>query len=396
VSLLSLFEKTKVLECRRRHFPKNAKMTLPSKASHGSSSSRPANYSLNYSYPLLHKVLNFYKKESIDLSNFKIYSCQHLLESQYEMYTMFIEFGFKPENIFALGKIYSSNKEVIEEIKKLGVNVIQPEFGGQAFDIEHKNNCRNLAEKISDNDKNIIMDDGGYLIEAAKDKKIYFAVEQTSSGFRKLENSSLNFPIFNVARSKTKLTQESPLIARLISGRIEIYAKDNNIHSPKIVVIGLGPIGNSVLQVLSEDNYAVSGFDIETSKEKIIEYLLEEKPDLVIGATGTALLDESDLDGLESDHIYHFISVSSSDREFPVVSFRNNTPTHGDVIYKNFVFVNNGFPITFKGNRYESTPIEIEKTIALLMGSVLYGAVKGFNASGIIHVPEELEELINQ
>ncbi|MEK9184945.1 MAG: hypothetical protein AAB866_02145, partial [Patescibacteria group bacterium] len=70
---------------------------------------------------------------------------------------------------------------------------------------------------------------------------------------------------------------------------------------------------------------------------------------------------------------------------------------HSDVNYKNFVFVNNGFPITFKGNEYESTPIEIEKTIALLMGSVLYGIHKKKGVyRGIINIPRELENLINE
>jgi S-adenosylhomocysteine hydrolase len=351
---------------------------------------------MDYSYPLLNKIFDHYKQEKLDLSDFRLCSCQHLLGPQLEMYKMFIEFGFKPENIIVLGKAYSSNREVMQDLQNLGIKAFQPEFSGISFDIEHTKNCQDIIKEISDNDKNIILDDGAYLINTAKEKNIYFAVEQTSSGFRILENSKLDFPVFNVARSKIKLTQESPIIARIIFERVKTYIQDNNINSLKILIIGLGPIGNSVLQILNDEKYNVAGFDIETTKEEIISYLKNEKPDLVIGATGTAILEESDLVYLENEHVYHFISVSSSDREFPVVPFRKNKNVHNDVKHENFVFVNNGFPITFKGNRYESTPMEIEKTIGLLMGSVLHGIVRGFdNQNGIIDIPRELENIIN-
>ena len=189
---------------------------------------------------------------------------------------------------------------------------------------------------------------------------------------------------------------ESPIIGRIISERIRAYIESRQIGSPKILVIGLGPIGNAVLQIFKEEKSNVLGFDTEKNKGEIIQYLKDEKPDVVIGATGVSLFEEADLALLEDMHTYHFISVSSSDREFPVARFRSSTDVHEDVFYKNFIFVNNGFPITFKGNAYESTPVEIEKTIALLMGSVLHGAANGLNGeSGLIEVPEELETLIN-
>jgi len=311
------------------------------------------------------------------------------------MYKMFIDFGFKSENIFALGKAYSSSKEVISDLERIGIRVFQPEFSGTSFDLEHINNCKHFARNISDDGTNIILDDGGQLIVTAKDKHISFAVEQTSSGFRKLEGSTIPFPVINVARSKTKLTQESPLIARLIFERIKTYLIENDIISPKFLIIGLGPIGNSVLQILTEEDCRVTGFDVETAKENIMQYLKDEKPDIIVGATGSSVLTENDLTVLGDEHVYHFISVSSSDREFPVVSFRGDQTIHEDIKYKNFIFVNNGFPITFKGNKYESTPLEIEKTIALLMGSVLHGAAKKINGNGLINVPHELESLIN-
>ena len=66
------------------------------------------------------------------------------------MYKMFIEFGFKPQNIHVLGKAYSSNAGVIEDLKTLGLNVSQPRFSGISFDIEHANNCIEVIKAISD------------------------------------------------------------------------------------------------------------------------------------------------------------------------------------------------------------------------------------------------------
>ena len=319
----------------------------------------------------------------------------HLLAPQAEMYKKFIEFGFSPQNITALGKIYSSNTEIIEELRNIGINVLQPEFSGKAFDTEHAENCRRIAVAIDGDFKNIILDDGGYPIHEARGKAISFAVEQTSSGFRKLENDSLNFPIYNVARSKTKLTQESPLVARQIFELITEYIEANHIQNPKIVIVGLGPIGEACLQIFKTNDFLIEGLDIETTKSDFISYLEIKRPDLVIGATGSSLISADDLERLMSDHTYHFISVSSSDREFPVATHRSGEAAHDHIRYKNFVFVNNGFPITFKGLRNALTPLEIEKTIALLMGSIFHGLLNQTQGKGFIDVPEELQDLIN-
>lgn len=351
---------------------------------------------MDYDYPLLRKIFNHYKTDNINLSETKLFACQHLLAPQLKMFELFIKFGLKPENITILGKAYSSNTGVIDELKQLGTNVTQPTFGGISFDQEHAHNCKKIIDTMSDADTNIMLDDGGFLIYEARNKHVSFAVEQTSSGFRKLENTELPFPVLNVARSKTKLIQESPIIGGIIFERIKSYIEGKHISSPKVLILGLGPIGNSLLKILAAENFSVSGFDVEKDKESILAYLNSEKPDLVIGATGATLFSAQDLDKLDSEHVYYFISVSSSDREFPVVPFRKNSQVHDDVGYKNFVFVNNGFPITFKGNRYEGTPMQIEKTIGLLMGCVLHGLVHGTNKrKGIIEIPSDLEELVN-
>lgn len=349
-----------------------------------------------YSYPLLEKVFNHYGKNST-ASEFYLVCCQHLLEPQLKMFERLLSFGFDPAKMIVLGKAYSSNKEVVVSLGEKGIKVFQPQFSGISFDEEHKNNCKNLLDLLPDGVTCIVLDDGAELIKvfAESDRKVLFAVEQTSSGFRKLEQENISFPVVNVARSATKLVQESPLIARLCFERIKNYLDDKEVINPTLVVVGLGAIGEAILQVFKQAGFKVEGFDTKHGHTDLPAFIQKIKPDVVIGATGFQILGNADIESLVSEKPLYLISVSSSDREFSVAAFRTGSEVHSDVVYKNIVFANNGFPITFKGNKVELTPIEIEKTICLLGGSVAHGVLHPFDQVGIVEVPKELENLIN-
>lgn len=352
-----------------------------------------------YTYPLLDKVFSAYKGKH-NLSDTYLVACQHLLEPQLEMFKRLINFGFKSQNILVLGKAYSANKEVVEELRALGIDVKTPAFTGKSFDAEHRQNCIAVLNSLPANIENvIILDDGAELIKVFSEshRKVLFAVEQTSSGFRKLENTVSDFPIVNVARSAVKLIQESPLIARLCYERIEDYMQLKNLQKPAVLIVGLGPIGEAILEIFKQNGFEVEGFDIKHGHSDLVGKIKELQPGVIVGATGSNIITEKDLETLISDHIFHFISVSSSDREFPVTSFRKDDSVHSDIHHKNFIFVNNGFPITFKGNRFELTPIEIEKTVCLLGGSIVYGVKNNISTmEGLVEVPQDLQDLISK
>ncbi len=356
---------------------------------------------MEYDYPLLNKVFAHYKKSGKEVDDIYLVCCQHLLEPQLKMFELFIDFGFKPDHIPVLGKIYSANSSVIDELIDLGIKVSLPPFSGKPFDEEHSYNCKVVAASIPLDKKVIILDDGAEMIRAFIDSKhqVLFAVEQTSSGFRKLENINAPFAIINVARSATKLTQESPIIARLCYERITTYIQSRDISNPSILIVGLGPIGEGVYEIFGQNNFIVEGFDIKLGHKDLLSIIHKSKPDIIVGATGASILSVDEIEKMPSDKTFHLISVSSSDREFPVANFRNhkdNAGTYADVQYKNIVFVNNGFPITFKGNRNELVPIEIEKTVCLLGGAVLDGVINRAEKTGLVNVSEGLEQLINQ
>lgn len=170
-----------------------------------------------YNYPKIQKIYKHFNKINGDFKNVHILACQHILSPQAFMFKMINKSGIPKENIHVFGKIYSTNKVVFNQLQGEGFDVTEHLFDQQkSFDIQHKNNCVKEFIKIKDNIKPnsrlIILDDGGELIKSAMDyfkqntnNLIIFGIEQTSSGFRKLENEKLLFPVINVARSNSKL-----------------------------------------------------------------------------------------------------------------------------------------------------------------------------------------------
>lgn len=370
----------------------------------------------SYQYPLLEKISELYEPNEGTFDDVYILACQHILEPQAKMFELISDFSIPKENIFIFGKIYSTSNEVLNELLRNNFKVSKPIFdSARSFDIEHRENCENEFGKflsaIQDPSKIIILDDGGELLKVVNDRfdslpsgAVVIGIEQTSSGFRKLENVELHFPVFNVARSAVKLIKESPLIADLGCRRIADVINQYSVLEPRVLVVGLGPMGSNTLSILNAKGYFTLGYDIaHHDKTELIDLVKNNKINVIVGVTGTNILSEKQLQEIKDilDHNLYLISMSSADREFPTTQIRQNgvipKEIHGDVRWDNLILINNGFPITFKGNRYESTPIEIEKTIGLLMGSVFYGIVNNFNnLSGIIDVPVELESMINK
>jgi S-adenosylhomocysteine hydrolase len=368
----------------------------------------------DYDYPLLQRITDFFQHNSKEsIKNVHIWACQHILEPQEKMFVLISEFGIPVKNIHILGKIYSTNFEVLDDLQKLGFQVTQPEFDFTCtFDEQHKESCQKLFESFMQTNKTgdraIILDDGAELLnifntyrEKINPRIDIIGIEQTSSGFRKLEKENIKFPVINVARSAIKLNKESPLIAQLGCDRINDVIKKYNISEPRILVVGLGPMGNNVLLILKEEGYFVMGHDtIFDSKAEIVGLIVKNKINVLIGVTGSNILSEQQIQELESkitDGLY-LISMSSSDREFSASFLRKNGKfdknIHGDSVWRKVVLINNGFPITFKGKHYESTPLEIEKTIALLYGSVLYATTGDLDEQGFIDVPKQIDDII--
>ena len=230
----------------------------------------------DYTFPILERVFKHYSTFSYKVSDQILVCCQHLLEPQLKMFEKLIEFGFRPENIYVIGKVYSTNKTISEELQNKGVHVLQTNFSGEAFDVEHLKNCEELISKLPNSAECVVLDDGAQLIKVfiKHQKKVRFAVEQTSSGFRKLENLNIPFPVINVARSETKLVQESYFIANDCYERIQDYFNSNIDTS--ILIVGLGPIGKAILNVFTENGIKAEGCDVRLGHTDLVR-IIEER-----------------------------------------------------------------------------------------------------------------------
>ena len=156
-----------------------------------------------YSYPILKEISSYFlSKEKIDLDNVYILACQHILEPNAEMFKFLSDFGITKNNIYLFGKIYSTSNDILKEMQSAGFKVIQPPYDEKiSFDTQHKENCQKAFDDfisiINKPARVIIIDDGGELlklmnekIDLLKNNLSIVGVEQTSSGFRKLENIS--------------------------------------------------------------------------------------------------------------------------------------------------------------------------------------------------------------
>ena len=369
-----------------------------------------------HDYLLLEEISKHFDSKRSNFESVYILACQHILEPQAKMFELLVDFGIPKTNIHIFGKIYSTSKEVLGELSEAGFNVSQPDFDQSiSFDIEHAENCTKQLElflsQIKTPSKAIILDDGGELLRIVNDrfdstsKDISIVgIEQTSSGFRKLEKSQLQFPIFNVARASVKLIKESPLIADLGCNRMIDAFKQYSIVEPRILVVGLGPMGSNTLSIFKEKGYFALGYDIaHHDKSELVNLIRDNNINVVVGVTGSNILNEEQLQQIKDllDYKLYLISMSSADREFPTIYIRKNgirsSEIHGDVIWDNLVLVNNGFPITFKGNRYESTPKEIECTIGLLYGSTLEALTNNeIRQLGFIDVPNTVTDILDK
>ena len=187
--------------------------------------------------PLLDYTSALFKNTKFE--NVLFIAIQHILDSNYSMFEYLFDMGFKPQNTFLLGKCYSTNKEVMEKFRKKGVYISEESltfdshlsFDSQ-FELIVKDFLNSIKEKVnfSDYEKVLLVDDGGSLVHVGnsffKNFPNIVAIEQTSSGYNKLKNERLNFPVINVARSNAKLVYESPFIADLIAKKLSLKLKE--------------------------------------------------------------------------------------------------------------------------------------------------------------------------
>lgn len=344
--------------------------------------------------PLLQFVSSQYKDMALDKT--LIIACQHILGTTFDLFEELFEKGLKPENVFLIGKCYSTNKDIFDLFQKKNVHISKDSFAFDShisFDEQFQQNIEKFFKNVQFSvdlksfERIVILDDGGYLTALSNDFLKGFqnitGVEQTTSGYEKIKNLKLNFPIFNIARSKAKLEIEAPFIAEVAVNKIEEYLRKYRIENPNILVVGVGYIGAAISAILKED-YKVSGCDIIQQKcdfnGDYKSHLSEF--DLIIGATGAFAIQPGEFGNLKQGAL--LASLSSSDREFSAVYLRQLKPKtkdcHKDIEVNGSILLNCGFPVNFNdGGQHSVSPEKIQLTRALLLAGIFEGVAKNFS-----------------
>lgn len=323
------------------------------------------------------------------LQNTYIFACQHIRNPRAEMLEIIERFGIPKQNIYLLGKSYSTNIELQNSLMDSGYHILQPDTPSNlSFDIMHQINCQRLFEvfiqTVSDGARVIVLDDGGMLLTTFMDNYDQYSswhleiagIEQTSSGYRILsERQALAFPVINVARSTGKLQYETPHLARICAQQLATLLQIHAVVNPRIIMMGMGNVGSEIFRNLQQSGFNVSGFDIKTHSDDPVGFIQKCLANVVVGATGDTSLGPRDIEKLsKSPQPIYLASVSSSDREFSAHLFRANqdSVSHDDFKYGNLVYLNNGYPINFSKIAQSFDINWIAHTMQLLLSSILF------------------------
>jgi len=358
---------------------------------------------------------------------------QHILETTASLFNAFLKLGLDPNNIYLMGKCYSTCKHTqgkIKEnlnIKEVNDSPLPKRLGEFAPTIEVA--IRQLFAKIIQNiqtmlnkpKKIILLDEGAKLLipdllAILKEYPI-FAVEQTTAGHRKYKaytDTDSDLPWISVARSDLKLKQESPLIAEAITARVQQSLQGK--QKLRCGVIGLGAIGEQVAKKLTELGHEVSFYDPEIYNANYgcynIAAELIKNSEYIFGCTGLDTLHEVDLAQVVNGE-KHFISCSSEDIEFNTflryiqgLIDRHEFDFRGTALDDINLTLNNqpvtihrgGFPINFDGGRHSVAPEKIAVTRAALLTAVyqwLCVAPKyAYTHKGLVELDKEAQQYI--
>lgn len=238
----------------------------------------------------------------VNLENAYIIGEQHIVSSTFELINCLFKKGLKRENISLIGKCYSTNPYVYASMVDRGIDVSTHSLlfdPHKSYDEQYKQFVEKFfltrlkainAKTVA---KIIVMSDGGVLNQVLQSKSSIFSspligLEQTSSGYEKLKNSRLQYPIINIARSEAKLQYESPFIVRLTLERLFFSLANLGLDPKKVLIIGNGILGNLIYHRLKSD-FEVEVFDSDSSKSTISRNEFENtltQFDLILGCTG--------------------------------------------------------------------------------------------------------------
>lgn len=374
-----------------------------------------------------------------DLSKVVLVAIQHILASNGTLLQTLNSLGLPYEQMFLLGKAYSTNEEVATELRSRGI-YIHPRsssVSGIRFDVDYKQHLAMLAdellltalnklEELGKGYRLLIVDDGGVLIDAANKHKQAskgVAVEQTRSGAETVRSiNHLKIPVINVAESKLKLLDESPYIAQSIIDetrvRLSYLPHKPVMEGSRVLVVGMGAIGSQVAQLLKNIAEEVVVYDLNPSVTQSDVFTPENlevalsKSDFIFGCVGKRWVPSNYKSLIKEGAV--LVSGSSSNTEFLGIQLKNTASVKPQRSFSDIIqcmvhsdypvelantgeawILNGGFPVNFDGSPEPIKPSVIELT-RMLMFAGISQAIHHEANDGLVPLDENLQSAIKR
>lgn len=381
-------------------------------------------------------LLNFLEEKfNIEANKpLKGYICffiQHLLGSNLSLIRSLEKSGIERNNLYIIGKAYSSNKDVLSYLEDNGYNYVNPIIGYSTetcYDDILKKEIRNIMSNVLRNSKLpvLLIDDAAKGIGIVHENDFrqhisrFKCIELTTRGIRELNKIKAECPIVDVASSSAKRNVESIIIAEsMVNEFFHFLDKWRDFYQPRnrhILLIGYGAIGKNVCQRLSA-LFQITVYDInETARLQackdginVTSDVSKEQYGIIIGCTGLSI----DIDLLKTHSDTLFVNMSSSDLEFGLWRFNGQKglmrdryevriiENHLHEFYfieekgKTFFVANGGFPIDFTGGIDPIHPNKIQITRALVFAASLQALSESDNDKVELDARNQ-EEIVNK
>lgn len=374
-----------------------------------------------------------------DLSKVVLVAIQHLLASNGTLLQVLNSLNLPYEQMFILGKAYSMNEEVVNELKSRGIYVHPKSSNVEdvGFDADYKEYLAKIADELlttalakldelGEGSRLLIVDDGGVLIDVANrrlETNNAVAVEQTRSGAEAVRSlQQINTPVINVAESKLKLVDESPYIAKSIidetKNRLSYLPHQPQIEDSSVLVVGMGAIGSEVAKLLKNEAKEVVIYDLNPKASSSSIFAFEDleaaihRSGFIFGCVGKKWMPSNNKQLIKEGAV--LVSGSSSNTEFLGIELKNAVPVkplrdfedgslrmvHSDypveLASKGDAWIlNGGFPVNFDGSVEPIEPSVIELT-RMLMFAGINQALHYKGNSGLVPLDNKLQHIIKK
>jgi len=354
--------------------------------------------------PVLKKLSQrFLNLLELPFENITFVCVQHILETTGSLFEALTRHGAKPENIYIMGKFYSTHAETAERMRKeLGLKYYDSKVPIRLGEFHNyfSKDINSLWVQVirklkqAHNHSIIVIDEGGMCIRRVPDYVLrnfnVIGLEQTTSGIK--NHHQTKFPVIDIASSAIKKHVECLLIIETIIEKLKshINLKNNSTYG----VIGLGNIGRSLAIYLKNKGLRVNIYDIDPVKEcpsgvhkcpNVIDLL--NSSEIIFGCTGDHLPNESWFSEVTGEKI--LVSCSSADIEFleilhraenPLIERKNNHYLIQTAVYKDldnkliYRILNGGFPINFDRTSQSVPSMDIQLTRGLIFAGMIQAA----------------------